>query len=373
MNSTGNLTRGTRFLLTMACFVIVVAGMKAAGSILIPFLLAIFIAIICTPPLYWLQKIGLPKGAAILVIIIAILAIGVALTGVVGASVNDFSENLPTYRERLVGKTEELTEWLEEKGVEVSDKAVLEKFDPGVAMSMVGRMLTSLTGVLSNAFLILLTVIFMLMEAAGLPNKLRKALDNPEESLSGLGQFTRSVNRYLVLKTAFSIMTGIAVFIWLSILGVDYAVVWGILAFILNYVPNIGSIIAAIPAVLLALVQLSVGSAVLTAAGYLAVNTVFGSILEPRIMGRDLGLSTLVVFLSLVFWGWVLGPVGMLLSVPLTMILRIALESSEDTRGLAILLGPDPGEDGAPQEPAGSDKKDELQSKKKEDKSQFTG
>ena len=109
----------------------------------------------------------------------------------------------------------------------------------------------------------------------------------------------------------------------------------------LNYVPNIGSIFAAIPGVLTALVQFSALKAGYAAAGYIGINLLVGSVIEPRFMGRGLGMSTLVVFLSLVFWGWVLGPVGMLLSVPLTMILRIALEGNEDTRWIAVLLGPE--------------------------------
>jgi predicted PurR-regulated permease PerM len=141
------------------------------------------------------------------------------------------------------------------------------------------------------------------------------------------------------LKTIFSLATGVAIWIWLAIIGVDFALLWGLVAFLLNYVPSIGSIIAAIPAILLALIQLGVGPAVLAGLGYVVVNVVFGSILEPRFMGRGLGLSTLVVFLSLVFWGWILGPVGMVLSVPLTMIVKIAMESNEDTRWIAVMLG----------------------------------
>ena len=136
-----------------------------------------------------------------------------------------------------------------------------------------------------------------------------------------------------------SLGTGAAVWLWLTILGVDYPVLWGLLAFLLNYVPNIGSIIAAVPAVLLALVQLGPGAAAWAAAGYLAVNVLFGSVLEPRFMGRGVGLSALVVFLSLVFWGWVLGPVGMFLSVPLTITAKIALAASDETRWAAVLLG----------------------------------
>ena len=121
-------------------------------------------------------------------------------------------------------------------------------------------------------------------------------------------------------------------------MGLDFPLLWGLLAFLLNYIPNIGSIIAAVPAVLLALVQIGPGRAIVIAGGYVAINLLIGNLIEPRVMGQGLGLSTLVVFLSLIFWGWVLGPVGMLLSVPLTMTLVMALESQEDTRRYALIL-----------------------------------
>ena len=170
---------------------------------------------------------------------------------------------------------------------------------------------------------------------------LGSVLDDPQTSLQGFQRFTETVKSYMAIKTGVSLATGTAVTVWLIVLGVDYPLLWGMLAFLLNYVPNIGSIIAAVPAVLLALVQLGIGSAAVTLAGIMVINIVMGSVIEPRFMGRGLGLSTLVVFLSLVFWGWVLGPVGMLLSVPLTMTVKIALDSGDDTRWIAIFLGPD--------------------------------
>jgi len=135
-------------------------------------------------------------------------------------------------------------------------------------------------------------------------------------------------------------MTGLIIAIAMWIIGVDYPVLWGVLAFMLNFVPNIGSIIAAVPAVLLAMVQLGLPSALVVAAVYVAVNVLIGNIVEPRFMGKGLGLSTLVVFVSLVFWGWVLGPVGMLLSVPLTITVKLALDSKPETQWLGHLLGP---------------------------------
>jgi AI-2 transport protein TqsA len=166
-------------------------------------------------------------------------------------------------------------------------------------------------------------------------------LKNPERSLSTIEKFTQNAKRYLVIKTLISASVGLVIWLWLLILGVDYPVLWGTLSFLLNYVPNIGAIIAALPVALLALVQLGVGSTLLTVLGFTVVHIVVGNIIEPKLTGKGMSLSTLVVFLSLVFWGWVLGPIGMILSVPMTSLVKIALESYESTGGLAIMLGTD--------------------------------
>ncbi|NOY69582.1 MAG: AI-2E family transporter [Deltaproteobacteria bacterium] len=328
-------------MITAACFVVVVAGMRAAAGILIPFLLSVFIAIIFTPPLFWLQKKGLPNWLAIALIMAGIFVLSILFVAFVGTSVTDFTNSLPVYEKRLVSKSTFIVGWLNDHGVKISYSMFIDYFDPSIAMQMASKILKGLSGVLTNAFLILLTVIFILAEAAGFPDKLRAALAEPTKSVERLGRFTQGVNRYLALKTIFSVITGLFIWIWLAILGVNYALLWGLLALLLNFVPNIGSFIAAIPAVLLALVQLGSWHAMLAALGFLLVNIVIGSIAEPRFMGDGLGLSTLVVFLSLVFWGWILGPVGMLLSVPLTMIFKIALESTDETRWLSVMLGND--------------------------------
>jgi predicted PurR-regulated permease PerM len=207
-------------------------------------------------------------------------------------------------------------------------------------MGFVGGLVGGLSDLIGNSFLIVLTVVFILFEASVFPAKLAAiARSDDEVSPEESSRIIDSVRHYVAIKTMVSALTGVLITIALLILGVNYAVLWGILAFLLNYVPNIGSIIAAVPAVVLALVDQGLGTALWTAAVFLVVNTVVGNVIEPKVMGRGLGLSTLVVVLSLVFWGWVLGPVGMILSVPLTMTAKIVMESRTDTRWLAVLLG----------------------------------
>jgi AI-2 transport protein TqsA len=326
-------------ILTLACFIIVVAGMKAASSILVPFFLAVFIAVICAPPLFWLQRKRVPKIVALALILAGILFVGLLFGALMGPPLNHFLSSLPRYQEQLSTHLGTLTDWLREKGVRIPTEEVPRTFNPGWVMGLAGGIFSALSSVLTNGFLILLTVVFILLEAADLPKKLRIVLRNPERSLSTIERFSRHAKRYLVIKTLISAAVGLVIWLWLLILGVDYPVLWGTLSFLLNYVPNIGAIIAALPVVLLALVQLGVGSALLTVLGFAVVHIVVGNIIEPKLTGKGMSLSTLVVFLSLVFWGWVLGPVGMILSVPMTSLVKIALESYEKAQGLAFLLG----------------------------------
>lgn len=330
---------GARIILTLAAFVILVAGLREAEAIIVPFLLSALIAMICTPPLFWLQRKGVPTALSVLVIVIGIMILGFIFGSVIATSLNSFASNAPSYQARLKEETASFLNWLQGHGIDISMRVLNNYLDPSKAMQMITASLKQLGGVLTNAFLILITVVFILLEASGFPTKLHQALDNPEESLGYFKKITENVKHYLALKTLLSLGTGICVTLLLLFLDIDYALLWGIIAFLFNYIPNIGSIIASIPAVLLAFIQFGIGQAAIVAIGYLAINMLFGPILEPKIMGRGLGLSTLVVFMSLVFWGWVLGPVGMLLSVVLTMIVKIALESREDTRWLGILLG----------------------------------
>jgi AI-2 transport protein TqsA len=330
----------SNWLINSAAFIVVIAGMRASETLLVPFLLAIFIAIVSAPPIFYLRRRRIPMPIALLIVISGVVLFLLAVAALIGTSLDNFSRALPGYQAQLRGNTADLVSWMAAHGIEVPSKRILSYFDPGAAMNLAGGMLSGLGGALKNVFLILLTVIFILLEGSGFPHKLRAAF-GPNASFSQFNKFRITVNRYLAIKTIISLATGLTVLVWLVILGVDYPFLWGLLAFMLNYIPTIGSIIAAVPPVLLALIQLGPGTAGLTAAGYLVVNVVTGNVIEPRFMGRSLGLSTLVVFVSLVFWGWVLGPVGMILSVPLTMTIKIALDSNKDTRWIAVFLGPD--------------------------------
>jgi AI-2 transport protein TqsA len=327
-----------RFLVVFAAFVIVVSGLKMAGPLLVPFLLAVFIAMIVSPLLDWLKSFRIPSGLAIFLVVLLLLGAGLILGAVIGSSLTDFRQEVPAYSEKLSAMSEKVQQWLSLRGIEIDAEQWQNSFDPGAVMKLVGSTLASFGNVMTNAVMILLTVIFILTENMGFGEKLRLA-QGKGASAEWLGKFSGSVHSYLAIKAAISLATGVIIFIWLTILGVDYAVLWALLAFLLNFVPTVGSFIAAVPAVLLALVQLGPLYAGLSLAGFVMVNLVMGNVIEPRWMGKGLNLSPLVVFVSLVLWGWVLGPVGMLLSIPLTIMIKIALENQPETRWISIMLG----------------------------------
>lgn len=327
-----------RLFVALAALVVILAGIKFSQQIIVPFLLSIFIAIVCQPAIVFLARFKVPKILAITLVIFCILVGGFSLAGLVGASVNGFTENLPEYKEKLQGEISWLTEKLADYNIYLDREQLVKYLDPGSVMSIATDMLSGLGNTLANVFLILLTTVFMLLEAGTLRKKIYLAWDDAASHDERIKIFLTSVNNYLAIKTVVSIGTGLLATLLCWSLGVDYYVLWGVVAFLFNYIPNIGSIFAAVPVVLLAMIQVSPFVALLVAIGYLFINTIMGNIVEPRYMGKGLGLSTLVVFLSLVFWGWLLGTVGMLLSVPLTMIVKIAAESSPSTRWFSILL-----------------------------------
>ena len=327
-------------VIILAAVVIVFAGVKAAASIIIPFLLSLFIAIILMPLLQWLLAKRIPAGGAML-LIVGLLVFGFSLFGViVGHAMNDFAGHLPEHEARLRESLKGVMGWLAAQGVRLPEKNLLQLLDPGVVFAYMTGALKGFGSMLTNGFVILLTTVFMLLEGVAFQQKINSIYhENHSEGRRHLTEILEKINHYMALKALISAGTGVLVYLMLLLFGLDYPVLWGVIAFLLNFIPNIGSIMAAVPAVLLALIQLDPLSAFWIAAGYVAINTVVGSLIEPKMMGNGLELSTLVVFLSLLFWGWLLGPVGMLLSIPLTIMVKIVFNADASTRWIAVLLG----------------------------------
>jgi len=346
MSDQTHIYQGTQFLFVMAALVIIIWGFTLAQSVIVLFLVSVFLAVLGTPPVLWLQRKRVPSVLAALLVISGMVAVLLIAGVLVGASLGDFTSNLPAYQVRLQDQVQSLKVFLASKGIDNVDKVLTEYVNPAALMRLTASLLSGLGSALSNIFLILLIVTFILLEAPSFPAKLKAAFGSRQLGAHSFMKFIEDINHYVVVKTGVSASTGVLTGVWLAILGVDYPVLWGFLSFLLNYVPSVGVVVAAVPPVLLALVQYGLGRALLVAVGYLAVNIIVGTILEPRIVGRGVGLSTLVVFLSLILWGSIFGLVGMVLCVPITMTLKFALETHEQTRWLAVLLGREPSNGG---------------------------
>ncbi len=338
MTVKSNPGSGTHALVIAAALVIIIWGINQAEPVLASFLLAAFLALIGMPPVLWLQRKRVPSLVAVLIVLAGMITILLMIGVVVGTSINSFSAALPSYQTRLREQVSALNAFLISHRIGGIDKILLGYVRPQEVMRLTAGMLEGLGSALSNIALILLTVAFILFEASSFPGKLHTVLDDPQKVFPQFARFVDDIKRYMLIKTLISLADGVLIGIWLYILGVDFPILWGFLAFLLHYVPNIGFIIAAIPAVLLTLIQFGGGTAALAAIGYLVVEFMLGNVFETRLMGRRLGLSTLVVFLSLIFWGSLLGLIGMVLSVPFTMALKFACENSESTRWVAVLL-----------------------------------
>jgi predicted PurR-regulated permease PerM len=260
------------------------------------------------------------------------------LIGVVERAVTGFAGNLPAYQAAFLAQTDKIWLWLAANGIEVSSELLRDQFNLQVLIRNLGAIAVTLRNLLTTTFVVVLVAIFILLEGTALPDKVRRVPGVSSEAWTHLSRIVADLRRYMFLKTVMSLLTGALVTLWLLLLEVDFAILFGALAFALNYIPVIGSIVAALPGVLLAFIEYGLGTSALTALGYVVINVGVSNGLEPRYLGQGLGLSPLVVIVSVLFWGWVLGPMGMLLSVPLTMSLKIALESDEGTRWIAVLL-----------------------------------
>ena len=336
------ISSGPRALLTAAALVLVIAGLRAASPICGPVLFGLFLAMLVLPFVAWLERRGVPNRLAIGLTVLLGCALlgGVAL--LVSASLGELSAAAPIYQLRLQRAVANGLALLQERGLVSSEVSARDLVRVPALFGFVGGTLRNAIVLFADGVLALLTMVFALLETAGLQDKMDAALGKPQESRQRFARVTREVQRYLGIKTLMSLVVGAAIGGWVAFLGLDFPLLWGAVGFVCHFIPNIGAFLAAAPAVVLALVQLGPQGAGLVALGIGAINMGLGNFIEPQLLGARLGLSPLVVFLSLVFWGFVWGPIGMFLSVPLTMTLKILLENTPRLGWVAVLLGPNP-------------------------------
>lgn len=321
-----------------ASIFIIIGALKMATPIVLPLLIALFISITLSHPVVWLMQKKIPHALAVILVLIVFGGFGYGIGEVIGQSISQFVNDFPEFRQNLELKLDNST-LLED--FDANFNANLSEDQTSKIMDFGVSALNGIRNVFGQFVFISILTLFLFFEFDSFPIKFKAIFIKKSNSghNKNLDAISGSIRRYLGIKTLTSFATGLLIFIILKIIGVKYAIMWGMIAFLLNFVPQIGSLIAAVPAILFAWVELGNSGLLWTGITYLAVNLIIGSFVEPKVMGQGLGLSTFVVFLSLIFWGWMMGPIGMFLSVPLTMVLKIFLETNETSRYFAILLG----------------------------------
>jgi predicted PurR-regulated permease PerM len=328
-----------RLLFIGTAIVVVVAGMRAFAEPLSAFLLAALIAILCAPLRRWLVGRGVSQGLSLALILLLIISIGVALAAFIAISTNQLIRALPRYQAQVQSLEVEITNQIEALGLQQQTADAIESFDLSSLFPVVSSILGAVSNSLGNLLLVFLILIYMLLDAPNIPGRLRAALPEDSRWLDKATLFLISVQRYMILRTIFGAIIAIIQTILMLIIGVDFALQWGVLSFVTNYIPNIGFVLGVIPPVVVTLLEKGPLMAVILLVLYSAINNGIESFIAPRFMAEDLGITSLSIFLSLIFWTWVLGPSGALLAVPLTLLVKIMLlDGEEETKALNALI-----------------------------------
>lgn len=330
---------GSKAILLLAAVVILLAAMKLAAPVLVPLLIAGCIAASMMPIVSALRLRGLRTYAAVGLTTLAVLVGVVGFGAVVAVAMGELTDSLPRLEGTLRQAQAQAVVWLEDRRWWAL-AAPLRGFEPADATGqVVASVVLALPGAVSALGVVFFVAIFILLEGATFNTKLRYTLRWSALQFDEVKHTVSEIQRYLLFKGALSLLTGVACGAWSAALGQPNALAWGLLTFLLSFIPGFGSVLTTAAAALAAALELTPAAGLLVLGGYTLIHNFIGNWLEPRLLGRALGLSPLVIIMSIVVWGWVLGPVGALLSVPLTMMVKIVLAHTEDLRGLSVLLG----------------------------------
>ena len=235
------MNKSERWLINLAALVVVLAGIKSAGTIIVPLLVAIFVALVSSPIALGLQRRGVPTVISVLLVLVLLLGIIAGLSAVVGGSVNAFRAAIPTYEGRLVEQLGQLTALAAQYNVAIDEASLRAMVNPNGAFQLFSNLLAAVGGLLTNGFLILLIVVFVLIEAASMPDKVRVAFNRTDQApFLAFGRFMSHLNKYMLIKTIVSALTGILAALYCTWLGIDFPIVLGLIAFLLNYIPTLG-------------------------------------------------------------------------------------------------------------------------------------
>ena len=346
-----------RVMLLLAALVVVFVGMRLAAPILNPIFFSVVLALLFSPIYAWVRRRGVPTPLALVIMLVGLTILFLGIAGIMGISIARFSGDIGSYTGKLNDQLDNIQSLTKSLGVSQAD--LHKALSPSALTGAIGAILSGVADFLSNLFLILIIVLFLLAEGPAMMNRLRASTTTDHPQVERLTVFGHSVIRQLGLRAIVNLATAAGVTILLLVLRVDFPLMWGVLAFFLSFIPWIGLPLAVAPAVVLALAEHGLTSALLVIAGVIVINILAENALSPMLMGRGLSISPTVLFLGFIFWAWLLGGPGAFLAAPLTIFLILMLETFPETRWLANVMGmaapePDAPEPDAPdpEEPA---------------------
>lgn len=326
-------------LVSIASLVLILAGLRAMSGLLSPILLSLFVVLVTSPIMGWLKGRGMPGWLAYTAVVLGVIVVGLAFILFLGISLSQLSAELPAYTALIDEQLSGLQQQLASLGVTLQAVRDLEWFQPERIFQLLFSFVSTLLGTISNVGLTLLIFIYMLASATTFSAQLRRGLATDMPMLERLNNFASSISTYLLIKSWLGAMTAIAQIILMWVLGVDFAVLWGVFSFLFNFVPNIGFYIALLPPLLISILKLGWIKAIMFSVGYILINNFFDIEIAPRYLGKGLDLSTLVTFLAVILWAWILGPVGAFMALPLTvMVKKLVLETFPETQLLGQLI-----------------------------------
>ncbi|WP_245599649.1 AI-2E family transporter [Nakamurella lactea] len=353
---TFGLPRGVLIMLGLASMVIVLFGMRQVAGILAPIFLALSLTITVYPLRPLLQRHGVPRWLATLLVILGVylLLVGLMLAFILGVA--RLADLLPAYVPQMQQRIADLQSWLTGLGVGHDQlQNALKGLNPGTIISLVGGIVGSLMNVLSLLVFVVTLVLFMGIDSAVFTTRMEKVRGGREQALSALTSFAFGTRKYFIVSTIFGGIVAVLDWLALVILDVPAALLWGVLAFVTNYIPNIGFLIGVIPPALLALLTGGVGRMVAVIIVYCVLNFIIQSVIQPKYVGDSVGLTTTVSFLSLIVWAYVLGPLGAILAVPMTLLAKALLvDVDPETKWLQLFLGDEPHHESRKQRRAGA-------------------
>ena len=338
------LPRGILILLGSAATVITLGGLRSVSDIVAPAFLALVLTIAAHPLRGWLTRLGLPGWMATLVMIVTVYAVLLGLVLSLVVSLAGLATLLPQYQDDMSRLIRNAADWLTSMGVnEQQIRTIADAFDFGQLVEFVSGLLSGLLGVLSDLLFVVTLLLFLAFDAAGFTRSLRLVEADRGSLVQALSSFASGTRKYLVVSTVFGLIVAFLDAGLLYLLGIPMPLLWGMLAFITNYIPNVGFVIGLVPPAILGLLENGISGLIAVILGYCLLNAVIQSVIQPKVVGNAVGLSASVTFLSLVLWAWVFGALGALLAIPLSLLVKALLvDADPDTRWLRPLLsGPD--------------------------------